>query len=239
MFESVGSYLVSEAFLRGAVNTLKLTILAQLVGVALGFVVAFAKRSRFSALRGLANCYTWVFRGIPVLVQLIFVYNVLPQFGLKLSEFESALVALSLNEAAYMSEIIRTGLSAVSKGQQRAARALGMSNWKIMRHVILPQAFRIILPPTGNQFIGMLKTSALASVVGFTDLLQTAQQVASANFNYIDTLVTVVIYYLAFTAIFTMIQIYVERRLDISRRGPAAQKQAGFMNPKRWVARFR
>jgi polar amino acid transport system permease protein len=238
MIENIGNYLISHSFLMGAVNTLKLTLVAQVIAVALGFVIAISKMSRWKILRGLASYYTWVFRGIPVLVQLIFVYNVLPQFGIRLTGFQSAMVALSLNEAAYMAEIVRAGLSSVGKGQQRAARALGMGNWKIMRYVVLPQAFRFIVPPTANQFIGMLKTSALASVVGYTDLLQTAQQVASANFNYVDTLVAVVIYYLVFTAIFTLIQSYLERRMDISRRGPAAQDLSGFQGLKRWAARF-
>ncbi|MBB6636384.1 amino acid ABC transporter permease [Cohnella thailandensis] len=218
LITNVGHYLASHSFLVGALNTIKLTLAAQAVAVVLGFVVALAKMSRWKALSGLASSYIWVFRGIPVLVQLIFVFNALPQFGIKLTGFQSALVALALNEAAYMAEIVRSGLASVGKGQHRAGRALGMNSWQRMRHIVLPQAFRVILPPTANQFIGMLKTSAMASVVGYTDLLMTAQQTASANFNYVDTLVAAVIYYLAFTAIFTLLQTYLERKLDISRK---------------------
>jgi len=218
LITNVGHYLASHSFLVGALNTIKLTLAAQAVAVVLGFLVALAKMSRWKALSGLASSYIWVFRGIPVLVQLIFVFNALPQFGIKLTGFQSALVALALNEAAYMAEIVRSGLASVGKGQHRAGRALGMNSWQRMRHIVLPQAFRVILPPTANQFIGMLKTSAMASVVGYTDLLMTAQQTASANFNYVDTLVAAVIYYLAFTAIFTLLQTYLERKLDISRK---------------------
>jgi polar amino acid transport system permease protein len=216
--DSVIAYLLSPYFFEGAVSTLKLTLLAQAAGVSLGFFLALAKMSRWKILRGFANSYIWVFRGIPVLVQLIFVYNALPQFGIRLSEFQSAIVALTLNEGAYMSEIIRSGLASVSKGQQRAGYVLGMSKIQILRYITIPQALRVIVPPTANQFIGMLKTSSLASVVGYGDLLLTAQQMASASFDYMHTLIAVVIYYLVFTAVFTAIQINVERKMDISRR---------------------
>ncbi|MDB5053369.1 MAG: hypothetical protein JWM44_1419 [Bacilli bacterium] len=238
MIDSVGGYLFSHSFLLGAVNTLKLTMVAQLTAVVLGFVIAIAKTSRWKIIQSLAGTYIWIFRGIPVLVQLIFVYNALPEFGIRLSSFQSAFVALALNEAAYMAEIIRTGLTSVGKGQHRAAHALGMSNWQIMRHVILPQALRVIVPPTANQVIGMLKTTAMASAVGYTDLLLTAQQVASANFNYVDTLIAVVIYYLMFTGILTLVQSYLERRMDISRRGPGARKSKSSIILKRWVSKI-
>lgn len=198
-----------------AINTLKLTLMAQLLGVGLGFIIALMKMSKLKAMNNVANGYIWFFRGIPVLVQLIFVFNALPQFGVRLSGFECALLALALNEAAYMAEIIRSGLSSVGKGQHRAAHVLGMSHWQCMRYIVLPQAFRVIVPPTGNQFIGMLKTSAMASVVGYMDLLLTAQQAASATFNYTDTLIAAVIYYLVFTALLTILQGYLERRMDV------------------------
>lgn len=231
--DSIIAYLLSPLFFEGAVHTLQLTLFAQIAGVSLGFFIALAKMSRWKFFRGLASGYIWVFRGIPVLVQLIFVYNALPQFGIKLSEFQSAIVALTLNEGAYMSEIIRSGLTSVSKGQQRAGFVLGMTNFQIMRYITIPQALWVVVPPTANQFIGMLKTSSLASVVGYGDLLLTAQQMASASFDYMHTLIAVVIYYLVFTAVFTAIQIHLERRMDISRR-VAEQQNTGF---KAWVQR--
>lgn len=234
--DSIIEYILSPYFLEGAVNTLQLTLFAQIAGVSVGFFLALAKISRWRLLRGLANSYTWVFRGIPVLVQLIFVYNALPQFGIKLSEFQSAIVALTLNEGAYMSEIIRSGLASVSKGQQRAGFVLGMSKFQIMRYITLPQALRVIVPPTSNQFIGMLKTSSLASVVGYGDLLLTAQQMASASFDYMHTLIAVAIYYLLFTAVFTALQFVLERRLSISR--PAGAAVSVMDGCKAWFRRY-
>lgn len=212
------SYLFSVSFLMGAVNTLWLTIAAQVLAVLLGFVLELLRRTDNRVLIRFESFYIWLFRGVPVLVQLIFVYSALPQLGIRFSSFQSALIALTLNEAAYMAEIIRSGLSSVDQGQQRAARLLGMRPHQIMRHIILPQALRIIIPPTANQFNGMLKTSALASVVGFSDLLLTAQQAASANFTYMSTLTSAVVYYLIFTTVFTMIQHYLEKHLDYDRR---------------------
>ena len=231
--ESIISYLLSPLFFEGAVSTLKLTLLAQVAGVLLGFFLALAKISHLRFFRMLAGSYIWIFRGIPVLVQLIFVYNALPQLGLKLSEFQSAIVALTLNEGAYMSEIIRSGLTSVSPGQQRAGYILGMTRFQIMRYITIPQALKVIVPPTANQFIGMLKTSSLASVVGYGDLLLTAQQMASASFDYMHTLVAVVIYYLVFTAVFTAIQIHVERRMDTNHR--ANSEKEGTRRLRAWM----
>ena len=167
--EGLFNYVCSPDFLNGAVSTLKLTICAQIAGVLCGFLLAIFRMSKFKIFQGIASIYIWIFRGIPVLVQLIFVYNALPQFGLKLTSFQSAMVALTLNEAAYMAEIIRSGLKSVHPGQQRAGYVLGMSKLQIMRHITLPQALRTVVPPTTNQFIAMLKTSSLASVVGYGD----------------------------------------------------------------------
>jgi polar amino acid transport system permease protein len=207
-------YLLSPNFLAGALVTLALSLVAESAGILLGFIIALAKTARWTPLKRMADAYIFLFRGTPVLLQLIFVYDALPQFGIRLSSFESAATALLLNEAAYMSEIIRAGIEAISQGQRVAARALGMKEWQVMRYVVLPQAARIIIPPTGNQFIGMLKTSALASVIAVQDLLLSAQRVASANFDYVNTLVAAAIYYLALTTIFTVGQGYVEKRMQ-------------------------
>ncbi|MFX3617382.1 MAG: amino acid ABC transporter permease [Sporolactobacillus sp.] len=212
------SYIFSTSFLLGAVNTLWLTIAAQVLAVALGFLLELIRRTNKKPLIRLEGLYIWLFRGVPVLVQLIFVYSALPQLGIRFTSFQSALIALTLNEAAYMAEIIRSGLSSVDHGQQRAARLLGMKAPQIMRYIILPQAMRVIIPPTANQFNGMLKTSALASVVGYSDLLLTAQQTASANFTYMSTLTAAVVYYMVFTTGFTMIQNNLEKKLDYDQR---------------------
>lgn len=225
-------YIFSGTFLMGAWNTLLLTIISQVAAIVLGFGIALVKRSNIKILDGAASLYIWCFRGVPVLVQLIFVFNALPEFGIKLTGFQSALLALTLNESAYMAEIIRSGLDSVDKGQKRAANALGMSNFQIMRHVVLPQAIKIITPPTANQFNSMLKTSAMASVVGFSDLLLTAQQIASANFDYVNTLLAAVIYYLFFSAVFTLVQNYLENRMDISRKQISITKKPTILKEK-------
>ena len=216
--ESVRTYVLSGNFFRGALITLGLTILAQSIGIVLGLIVALARTSRWRGLRRIAGLYIWFLRGTPVLLQLIFVYAALPQFGIRFSAFQSAVVALSLNEGAYMAEIIRSGIQSVSAGQRLASRALGMKEWQVMRYVVLPQATRVIIPPTGNQFIGMLKTSALASVISVQELLLTAQRTASANFDYVPALASAAIYYLALTTIFTFLQEWLERRLSIEYR---------------------
>jgi polar amino acid transport system permease protein len=225
--DNIVKYVFSPHFLTGAVNTLELSIMAQIAGVLIGFLLALAKTSRYGAVRFLADGYIWLFRGIPVLLLLIFVYNALPQFGVRLNEFKSALVALMFNEAAYMAEIIRSGLGSVGAEQQRAGYVLGLTKLQIMRYITMPQALRVIIPPTANQFIGMLKLSSLASVIGFGDLLLVAQQVAGENFDYVNTLVAVAVYYLFFTAIFTLVQIFLEKSMDISRKAKNAAEKAG------------
>lgn len=210
-------YLASGAFLRGAEMTLVITIVSLLIGMAVGLVLALAQGSRFSVSRSLTLLYLWLFRGTPVLFQLIFVFNVLPRFGILLSGFMSAVLALGLNEGAYMAEIMRSGIQAVGRGQRIAARALGMNEWQVMRHVVLPQAFRIIIPPIGNQFIGMLKLSALVSVIAVPDLLLVANQTASTNFRYLEALGAAGVYYLLLTTLFMAVQVRIERWA--SRRG--------------------
>jgi polar amino acid transport system permease protein len=217
-FESVRTYVFSGNFFRGALITLALTILSQTIGIILGLVVALTRSSRWRVIRTVAGLYVWFLRGTPVLLQLIFVYAALPQFGVRFSAFQSAVIALSLNEAAYMAEIIRSGIDSVSSGQRLASRALGMKEWQLMRYVVLPQALRVIIPPTGTQFIGMLKTSALASVISVQDLLLTAQRTASANFDYVPALASAAVYYLVLTTIFTLLQRRLEQRLSIEHR---------------------
>jgi polar amino acid transport system permease protein len=222
----VGGYVLSEAFFIGALMTLALTLLAMMFGIILGLVAALMKRSRWRAIRGAAGFYIWLFRGTPVLLQLIFVYAALPQFGVKLSSFHCAVVALSLNEGAYMAEIIRAGIEAIRPGQWMAARVLGMRERQIIGRIVLPQATRIIIPPTGNQFIGMLKTSALASVVAVSDLMLVSQRVASANFDYVNTLVGAAVYYLGLTSIFSLLQARLERRLHLTEGARPARQRA-------------
>jgi len=204
-------YLVSAIFIRGAAMTLLITVVSLLIGMAVGLILALMEEARLPPLRTIAVCYLWLFRGTPVLFQLIFVFNVLPSFGILFSGFTSAVLALGLNEGAYMAEIMRSGIQAVGRGQRTAGRALGMRDWQVMRYVVLPQAARIIIPPIGNQFIGMLKLSALVSVIAVQELLLVANQTASASFHYLEALTAAGIYYLAFTTFFMIAQSWIER----------------------------
>lgn len=217
-FELVLQYLVSPVFFDGAMMTLLLTVTSLLFGVVAGLVIALLQETRTRIGQSVTLLYLWLFRGTPVLFQIIFIYNVLPSFGIRLTAFVSAALALSLNEGAYMAEILRSGLQAVKTGQRTAGLALGMTRGQVMRHVVLPQAARIVLPPIGNQMIGMLKTSALVSVIAVEELLLVANQTASANFRYFEALTAAGIYYLALTTIFMVLQSLLDRSLDPKKR---------------------
>jgi len=195
-----------------------LTLLSMVFGIFGGLILALIKTSDLRAFQLPTNLYIWLFRGTPVLLQLIFIFNALPQMGLRFSAFTSAVIALSLNESAYMAEIIRAGILSIPKGQGQAARVLGLRESQIMRYIVLPQAMRLIVPPTGNQFIGMLKMSALASVIAVQDLLLRSQRIASANFDYVNTLIAAGIWYLILTTLFTYGQQWLEKRMDVARR---------------------
>jgi polar amino acid transport system permease protein len=211
-------YLLSPSFVHGAAMTLLLTATSLLFGIVIGLVLALIQESETRAGLVVSLLYLWLFRGTPVLFQIIFIYNVLPSFGIRLSAFVSAVLALSLNEGAYMAEILRSGLQAVKKGQRTAGLALGMTGSQMMRYVVIPQAARIILPPIGNQMIGMLKLSALVSVIAVEELLLVANQTASADFRYFEALSAAGIYYLAMTTAFMGLQILIETALDPKKR---------------------
>lgn len=211
-------YVVSPTFFHGALLTLLLTVTALFFGSLAGLVIALMQETRMRLLQIFTLIYVWLFRGTPVLFQIIFIYNVLPSFGIRLSAFLSAVIALALNEGAYMAEILRSGMDAVKKGQRTAGLAVGLTTSQMMRYIVLPQAARIVLPPMGNQMIGMLKTSALVSVIAVEELLLVANQAASASFRYLEALTAAGIYYLALTTIFMVLQAILERSLDPKKR---------------------
>ena len=217
-FELVLQYLLSPTFFHGAVMTLLITVSSLVFGLLAGLVVALINQVKFPPIQWIAMFYLWLFRGTPVLFQIIFIYNVLPSFGIRLSAFASGVIALSLNEGAYMAEIIRSGLQAIKSGQRPAGLALGMTKLTVMRYIVMPQAARIMLPPIGNQTIGMLKTSALVSVIAVEELLLIANQTASATFRYFEALSAAGIYYLALTTIFMAGQYWMERSLEPMRK---------------------
>jgi polar amino acid transport system permease protein len=219
----VQGYLTSEAILRGLGVTIALTVASMAVGVVLGAVFAVMRMSENPVLSSLSWGYAWFFRGTPVLVQIIFWFNLallFPTLGIfgahvatntLITPFVAALLALGLNEGAYMSEIVRAGILAIDPGQSEAAHALGLTRGQTLRRIVLPQAMRVIIPPTGNEAISMLKLTSLVSVIAAQDLLTRAQQIYSRNFLVIELLIVVSIWYLVLTTIASIAQHYLER----------------------------
>jgi polar amino acid transport system permease protein len=225
----VGHYLFDPAILTAARRTVVLTVLAMLVGVVLGVVLAVMRLSPNPVLSGTAWGYIWFFRGTPVLVQVLFWYN-LPAVMHSLSlgipfgpswfhtdpktvitQFGAALLGLGLNEGAYMAEITRAGILSVDEGQSEAAQALGMTRLQTMRRIVLPQAMRVIIPPTGNETISMLKTTSVALVISYLELTYTAQVIGARTFRVIPLYLTVSIWYIAMTSVLYVGQYYLER----------------------------
>ncbi|MEP6830913.1 MAG: amino acid ABC transporter permease [Rhizomicrobium sp.] len=207
--------LFSSTFIVPALMTLGITFVAMAVAILLGFGGALAALSRYRALRWLAQGYLGFFRGVPVLVQIVFWYNALPVLtnnAINLPALIAGTIALGLNEGAYMTEIIRSGLISVDPGQREAARALGMTKAKAMRRIVLPQALKVIIPPTGNQFIAMLKTTSLLFAIAVPEIFSTGTNIYSQNFKYFEVLFVVSIWYLALTALLTGLQKVIERR---------------------------
>ncbi|MBC2886290.1 amino acid ABC transporter permease [Ochrobactrum sp. CM-21-5] len=205
------NYLTNPFILDGAVTTLWLTAVSITAGLVLGFILALMKMARNPLLSVPASVYVWLFRGTPLLVQLIVIYTGLPQLGIKLSVVQSALIGLALNEAAYLAEIVRSGISAVSQGQVRAARALGMREPQIMRYIVLPQALRIIIPPLGNSVNGLLKTTSITSVISMEELLRRTQVLVQEHFLVLELFAVAAIYYLFMTTMWEFVQRRIER----------------------------
>ncbi|HET6184932.1 MAG TPA: amino acid ABC transporter permease [Acetobacteraceae bacterium] len=216
--------LFSWPFFEGAVVTVVLTILSHAVGIALGLCLAVASGARSRTLRAFVVFYVWLFRGAPVLLLLLFVWNALPQLIPAFRQnwftpFLAALLALGLNETAYQSEIIRAALLSVPAGQRDAAAALGLSRFKAFWLVVAPQALRVALPPTVNEFITLLKTTSLASVISLQELLAVTTRATSVSFRYTEYYAVALVYYLAIVSVLMLVQARVERRLGTA--GPA------------------
>jgi His/Glu/Gln/Arg/opine family amino acid ABC transporter permease subunit len=177
--------------LAGLVLTIELTFVVISLSLGFALLVALAGISRFAALRWLVKAYIEVIRGTPLLLQLIYIYYVLPEVGVRLNSFTAGVIALTLNYSAYLSEVYRSGIMAISRGQHDAAAALGMTRALAMRRIILPQAIRIVIPALGNYFISLFKDTALCSVVSIQEVVFTAQILAARNFQYF-TLYTIV-----------------------------------------------
>jgi len=242
----VARYLVCGTVLRGLRNTLLLTVLAMAIGIAAGLVLAVMRLSANPILRVVAGGYVWFFRGTPVITQLVF-WNFLaalfPRLGLGIpfgptfvsadtnvliTLFSACLLGLGLNEAAYMAEIVRGGINSVDSGQTEAAAALGMSATQTLRRIVLPQAMRVIIPPTGNETISMLKTTSLVVVIGYFELQTAVQSIYSRTFQTIPLLIVAAIWYLALTSMLSVGQSYLERYYERGsrRRGADTRSRA-------------
>jgi polar amino acid transport system permease protein len=205
-------YLVNPYLLQGAVVTLGLTVAAIAGGLVVGCLLSFMRLSSYKWLVLLAKGYIWIFRGTPLLVQLIIIYTGLPQLGIKFSVVESALLGLVLNEAAYLAEIIRGGILGVAAGQSSAARALGLNSAQTMMYVVLPQAIRIIIPALGNSINGLLKTTSITSVISMEELLRKTQILIQEKFLVLELFSVAAIYYLLLTSVWDVIQRRIEAR---------------------------
>jgi polar amino acid transport system permease protein len=238
----VGDYLFDHRILDGLRVTLELTVTAMVIGVVLGVILALMRLSANPVLSTASWIYIWLFRGTPVLVQIIFFYNIAaiyPSIDLGIpfgpsfvhinandfiTAYVAAMLALGLNEGAYMSEIVRAGIISVDEGQFDAAKAVGMTRGQTMRRIVLPQAMRVIIPPTGNETISMLKYTSLASAIALQELLYSAQLIYDANYKIIQLLIVASIWYLVCTTVLSIGQYYLERHYG--RGGPGAESES-------------
>ena len=240
----VAAYFFDPTVMEGLTITLGLTVIAMIIGVALGLILAIARMSQDRLANSLSNLFIWFFRGTPLLVQLIFWYNLstlFPKISLAIpfgptliswntndiiTPLTAAIVGLALNEAAYMAEIIRGGLLSVDKGQGETAAAFGMTRARALRRVIIPQAMRSIVPPTGNQLISMIKATSLVSVIAMADLLYSVQSIYNRTFEVIPMLMVAVIWYLLITTVLNIGQSAIERHYNRGERGDATKDEA-------------
>jgi polar amino acid transport system permease protein len=234
-WDVVGDYLFDQRILDGVVLTIELTVVAMVLGIILGVVVAVMRLSPNFLIRGASWFYIWVFRGTPLLVQLLFwafISALYPTIDLGIpfgpsfihlnandyiTLFVAATLAFGLNEGAYMAEIVRAGIISVEEGQTEAAKALGLTRGQTLRRIVLPQAMRVIIPPTGNETISMLKNTSLAAFIALQELLYSATLIYSQNFEQIPLLIVASIWYLAMTSVLSVGQFFLERRYGRGR----------------------
>jgi polar amino acid transport system permease protein len=227
----VGDFLFDPRVLRGVRATLELTVVSMAIGIVLGVLLAVMRLSPNPLVKSASWLYIWFFRGTPVLLQILFwgigISALYPKISIGIpfggpviasgnannliTLFVAAILGLGLNEGAYMAEIVRAGIISVDEGQHEAAASLGMTRLQTMRRIVLPQAMRVIIPPTGNETISMLKTTSLVSVIAYTELLYAVQLIYSVNFKTIPLLIVAAIWYLFFTTILSIGQYYIER----------------------------
>lgn len=202
--------------LNATLITIELTLLAIFFGTMIGLFVALIKISQKKPLVLIGTMYTWIFRGMPLLVQLFIIYYGLPSVGIEFTAHQAAIIGLSLCGGAYIAEIIRAGIQSIDKGQMEAAYSLGMSWQQAMFRVIIPQSFKRLIPPMGNEFITLLKDTALVAVISMGELLRAAQTQASATFKPFEMYITAGIIYLILTTVFTLAFRSIEKKLALS-----------------------
>ncbi len=222
-WQVVQHYLFQSRVRGGVLGTIELTVMAMVVGVVLGALMAVMRISSNPVMSAVSWFYIWFFRGTPVLVQLFFWWNlplILPYIGIPghqtetvklITPLAASLLGLGLNEAAYMAEIVRAGIISVDPGQSEAAMALGMRRSLILQRIVLPQAMRVIIPPTGNETISMLKTSSLAFIAQYGELFRVQEEIAAFNYRIVELLIVISVWYLFLTSILTIGQYYLER----------------------------
>ncbi|ACU35722.1 amino acid ABC transporter permease [Actinosynnema mirum] len=223
-YAAVPGFFTHEIMLRGLANTVVLAVVAQAGAIVLGVGIALLRRSANPVARWFAAGYVWLFRGLPVLLQILLWFNLALVFdtisipmvlevrtNMLITAFVAALLGLGLNESAYMAEIVRAGLNSVDHGQVEAAKAIGMTPATTLRRVVLPQAMRVIIPPTGNNFINMLKGTSMASVIGFLELIHAANNIASHNLQIMETLLAAAAWYMVVVSAASVGQHFLER----------------------------
>jgi polar amino acid transport system permease protein len=223
-FGTVADFLFDPIILRALRQTLIIASLAMVLGVVLGLVLGVMRVSHNVLISTTAGLYVWFWRATPVVLQLLLMYFGLRQlidediFRDNWTRFRVAVLTFGLNEAAYMAEIVRAGIRSVEAGQMDAARSLGMTNLQALRRIILPQAFRVMVPPTGNEFIAMLKNTSVAFAIGVVELLNAAKIQSARNFKVMELYTVAAIWYLVVVTGFSILQAELERRLAAGER---------------------
>jgi len=200
--------------IQGAFVTLKIALGGCLIGIILGTALALLHTSHHALLQSLVTCYVIIIRGTPMLIQILCAFYVLPQLGLKLDTLSTAIIAIGLNSAAYISQIVKAGISSVGMGQREAAAALGLSKHDTIRFIILPQALRIALPALGNEFVTLVKDSSLASVIGVAELSKQGRFIISKTYDGITVFFALAILYLIITSTISLIVAQLEKRMS-------------------------
>jgi len=203
------------ALLQGAGLTILLTLVSIFFGLILGLLLALGRLSKNAFFDRLSQFYIWLFRGTPLLLQIFFIYYALPTFTpITIDALPAAFIALSLNSGAYLAEIIRAAIQSIDKGQMEASKALGMSFTQAMRRIIIPQSYRRLIPPTGNEFIALLKDSSLVSIIAMTELMRTTSLLANSSGNAIYYIPCAILY-LAMTTVFTFVFSKLEKKYSV------------------------